>query len=236
MVGKSEAGIYGVAYTVSSCGVLINQGVLQTLTPWIYKKIKENKAEEIKKTAYPALILIAIMNVFIMLLSPEIISIFAPDEFNDAIWVMPPIVMSIYFKFMYSLFSAFEFYHEETKYISFATMVGAIANVGLNLVFIRMFGYYAAGYTTLVCYIIFSMMHYYFMSKICKRKMNDVKVYKKSVLLGISALFLVIGFILMPTYKYPLIRYSIIVVILLIAIIRFKKIMEFVKKVMGKES
>ena len=34
------------------------------------------------------------------------------------------------------------------------------ANVVLNFIFIRIFGYVAAGYTTLACYILYSVGHY----------------------------------------------------------------------------
>ena len=50
---------------------------------------------------------------------------FAPESYIDAIWVIPPIAMSVYFMFAYDLFAKFEFYYEKTKLISFATVMGA---------------------------------------------------------------------------------------------------------------
>lgn len=41
----------------------------------------------------------------------------------------------------------------------FVSVLGAILNVFLNYILIPKFGYIAAGYTTLVCYILFAVGH-----------------------------------------------------------------------------
>lgn len=45
----------------------------------------------------------------------------------------------------------------------------------------NLYPYYAAGYTTLICYIVFSLYHYYFMRKICKKEFDGEMPYKTSV-------------------------------------------------------
>ena len=44
--------------------------------------------------------------------------------------------------------------------LSIQARAAAVANVVLNFIFIRIFGYVAAGYTTLACYILYSVGHY----------------------------------------------------------------------------
>lgn len=41
--------------------------------------------------------------------------------------------------------------------LSIQARAAAVANVVLNFIFIRIFGYVAAGYTTLACYILYSV-------------------------------------------------------------------------------
>lgn len=52
MVGESEAGIYSLAYSLSSIMTLFNTALMQTLNPWIYKKIKEQDIKSIAPIAY----------------------------------------------------------------------------------------------------------------------------------------------------------------------------------------
>lgn len=230
MVGDDTAGIYSLAYTVSMMMTLFNTALLQTVNPWIYKKIKESSHQEIANISYPLLILIAIVDLLLILVSPEVIRIFAPSSFNDAIWVIPPIAQSVYFMFMYNLFSNYEFYYERTSYISVATAICAVTNIVLNFVFIKIFGYIAAGYTTLFCYILFAMMHYLFMRKICKESLNNFRVYDIKKIIIISLLFVVLGFLIMLTYKSTLIRYGVLSLSIILLFLFRKQIVFRVKR------
>ena len=136
---------------------------------------------------------------------------------------------------MYNLFASFEFYFEKTTYISTATLIGALLNIILNYVLIRRFGYYAAGYTTLFCYITFAMMHYYFMERINTEYIHAKNIYNKKFLLAFSIITIAIGLVVMLTYKTTIIRYTLILSIVTIAIIRKNTLYEVFQRIMKKE-
>ncbi len=210
MAGQAAAGIYSVAYSGASVMTMFNNALSQTLDPWLYRKIRDNKLSEIGSVAYFSLVVVAVMNLLLISFAPEVLWILAPSEYGDAIWVVPPVSMSILFMFAYDLFAKFEFYYEKTRLISLTTMAGALLNLILNFVFIKIFGYYAAGYTTLLCYMIYAVLHYLSMRKICNEYCNGVQPYKTSVLLIIAAASLSFGFGMMMLYKLPLIRYTVV--------------------------
>lgn len=233
MIGSDEAGIYSLAYSVSQIMTLFNAALLQTIEPWLYKKIKAKKVEDISDVAYPAFILIAAVNILLIAFAPEVIRIFAPATYYDAIWVIPPVTMSVYFMFAYTFFAVFEFYYEKTQYVAIATVSGAALNIVLNYIFIKLFGYYAAGYTTLFCYVIFAVYHYYFMRKICKEKFDGAMPYKTSVLMMITFVFLALGFIFLLLYNNNIVRYIFIAFLIFIMIIYRNKIKELIKKLIS---
>lgn len=236
MVGESEAGIYNLAYSISMIMMMFNTALMQTIEPWLYKKIKEKKVADISKVAYPAFVLIAGVNIILMFLAPEVISIFAPAEYADAIWIIPPVAMSVFFMFLYTFFAVFEFYYEKTKYITLATMIGAIANIILNAIFIDLFGYYAAGYTTLVCYMLFALFHYCFMKVLCKKHLENEQVYETSKLLMIVGSFLAMGLMCLFTYQNIYVRYSLVLLLGLVAFILRKKIIRGVFGILNIKS
>lgn len=207
MIGESEAGIYGIAYALGQLMRLFIVALSQTVEPWLYKQINNGDISKIKKIAYPLWVGLAILNLILILISPEIIRIFAPASYYDAIWVIPPVALSVYFIFLYMFFAVFEFYYNKTTYIAFATCIGAILNIVLNYIFIQIFGYYAAGYTTLVCYIAYAFMHYFFMRRICKKEIGNVIVYDSKLIVAMSLAFIVIGLLLLFTYRFILLRY-----------------------------
>lgn len=230
MVGSSEAGIYSLAYSISQIMTLFNTALLQTVNPWIYQKIKEKRVEDISKVAYSSLLVIAFVNIVLIAVAPEIVSIFAPNSYYEAIWVIPPVAMSTYFLFAYSLFADFSFYYEKTKMIACTTTVGAVLNILLNYIFIQIFGYYAAGYTTLVCYILYAVFHYMNMRKICRDYMKGVKVYNLKTLFFITVVFLTIGFIFLVIYPYQFVRYGLICLSCILIFLNRLKIMNKIKK------
>lgn len=235
IVGDGPAGMYNLAYTISICGTLINQALLQTIQPWVYQRIKEGKYDAIKKMAYPALIAIGCINLMVILVAPELIRIFAPASYYEAIWVMPPVSLSVYYMFMYNLFSYFEFYFEKPVYVSVATFIGAGLNVLLNFIFIRLFGYVAAGYTTLVCYFAFAVAHYCFMRIICRNEINGAKIYDLKILTAISLAVTAAGFIIMLTYNHIYLRYGILLIALIVIVLKRKAIKDQALKLIGKK-
>ncbi|MBQ6376236.1 MAG: polysaccharide biosynthesis protein [Lachnospiraceae bacterium] len=230
MVGPSEAGIYALAYQISLIMMLFNTALSQTMSPWIYQKIKDRRAEDISRVAYLAMGMIAFVNLGVIAIAPEAVAIFAPKTYHEAIWVIPPVTMSVLYLFSYDIFAKFEFYYEKTKFIMLASSFGAILNVVLNYIFIKIYGYYAAGYTTLFCYIIYAFAHYFFMRKICREEMGGVYVYDSRILLFIYGIFMGAGFLLMMTYNHPAVRYGIIAVTFAALIIKRKAVAGLVKQ------
>ena len=229
MVDNRSAGIYSLSYSVSMVLTIFNSSLLSTIEPWLYQKLKSNDLRKLPKVAYFSLSLIAGINIALIAFAPEIIAFFAPEEYYDAVWIIPPVVMSVYFMFSYSYFAAFEFYFKKTGYIAVATMVGAVLNIVLNYIFIRFYGYYAAGYTTLICYIIYAVAHYVFMSRICKEFLNGNKVYNLKILLLITFVFMSLGFAFLATYVNMIARYSLIGIMVLIVLFKHKLIISSIK-------
>lgn len=232
MVGADAAGIYSLAYSISLIMSLFNTALMQTISPWIYRKIKGKKISDIAVVAYTTLIILAALNLLLILLAPEIIAFFAPDSYYEAVYVIPPIAMSVYFMYMYDLFAKFAFYYEKTGIIMAASVAGAALNVLLNYIFIGMFDYRAAGYTTLVCYIIYSMGHYCFMNKVCDMYCGGERPYSQKKLILITFIFLSLGFAFLGLYNYPYVRFCIILLIIVIVFFKKKTIKDVVKKIL----
>ena len=230
MVSASAAGIYSLAYSVSLIMTLFNTSMLQTIEPWLYKKIKARDIGSIAHVAYPAFIIIAGVNVALMVCAPEVVAVFAPEEYYDAIWIIPPVEITSYFRCAYTFFAVFEFYYEKTHLIATATMAGAFLKLTLNYLLIGMFGYYAAGYTTLLCFVVYAVLHCCFMKKICAEYLDGAQAYSTKALLMITSIFLAFGFAILTTYKAPVVRYSLIAVLIMLIIIKYKHITNILKE------
>ena len=85
-----------------------------------------------------------------------------------------PIVLSMYYAFLYTLPSSVEYYYKKTKLIALGTMLAAGMNILLNAVFIPAFGYVAAAYTTVACYLLYYLLHVAFSWWVHKGMVYDI--------------------------------------------------------------
>ena len=234
MVGAREAGIYSLAYSVSLVMTLFNSALGQSLSPWIYTKIKERRLTDMSRVIYISSALIAAVNLLLIGFAPEIVTVFAPSSYREAIYVMPPVAMSTYFMFAYDMFAKIAFYRERTRLISAASMVGAMLNVLLNLVFIPLFGYQAAGYTTLTCYVAYAVFHYLLMRSLCRRYYCGIAPCSLRTMLLITGVFMLIGFLFLMTYGESVwLRYGLMAGMTVVALCRVRKIKTYASYVLN---
>lgn len=233
IVGEDAAGIYSLAYALSSMMILFNNALSNTITPWIYRKIRDKNISRIGDVSNCTLVIIAGVNLGLILIAPEGVALFAPSEYYDAIWVIPPVAMSGYFMFAYDLFAKFAFYFEKNSMVMVASVLGALLNIGLNYIFINQYGYIAAGYTTLICYIVYCIAHYLLMRRICKQFCDSKSPYDIKRISIITILFLIAGFSFLLTYKSPVVRYSFVVVVLIALLINYKRICSMLKEILA---
>lgn len=231
MVGEASAGIYSLAYSISLVMMVFNYALNQTIGPWYFQKIKENKIQDISKIGYLLFEIIAMVNLILIAFAPEAVRIFAPKSYYSAIWIIPPIAMSVYFTFAYDMFCKFEFYYEKSKLIAGITIIGAIVNVGLNYWLIPIFGYQAAAYTTLLCYCIYAVFHYCGMKLICKKELNSEPPFRIGCLLKITSVFMILGFAFQASYYLIYIRYIMIVTMFGILVVFRRKILKYIKSI-----
>ena len=229
----SYAGIYSLAYSVSSITMIFHTALMAIISPWIYKKIRDNEIGDIKNIAYITLILISIANLLLICFAPEAIKVFSPQSYYDAIWLVPPIAMGMYFIYTYDLFAKFAFYHDKPVQIMLTSVLVALLNLTLNWIFIQIFGYVAAAYTTLVCYIFYSFVHYVLMCKICNKYHNNVRPYDLNVIGIISLIFCVLGFLAMLAYTCTLVRYCIVSIIIILAVFYRRPILNKILRIYG---
>ena len=218
MVGLSEAGIYSLAYNAAMLMTIVTTSLNNSFAPWMYEEIAANRFKNIGKSAIKIIILVGFLCLAVVLFAPEIITILGSKEYGSAIWVIPPTAMSVLFIFVYCCFANLEFYYEKKKFILIGSLMSAIFNLSLNAIFIPMFGFVAAGYTTLASYIVFTVFHYVAMTRTCKEK-NVENPYNGILLLVVCGGYVVLALVCNALYLNSSVRYATVVILAVVVII-----------------
>ena len=159
----------------------------------------------------------------VVLFAPEIILIIAGNSYVEARWIVPPVAMSVLLLFYTQISANYEFYYESKLTLTMSTVLAALLNIIANAICIPRFGYWAAGYTTLLSYIILTLSNYIARKIILKRNcIEDVGVDTKR-LMFILTLFYAFNILSMMLYSYFVFR-LIIMIIVLIAVFLCRKI------------
>lgn len=224
LVGDAETAYYSVAYSLAMAISLLQNSVNQSLIPWRYEMLEKHNYERIKTSTTSLLVLIGIAILAFIMVAPDVINLFFDSSYELAIWCIPPVSLSAYFIFLYSIFVNVETYYETTQYVMIVSATCALLNIVLNFVGIHFFGFVGCAYATLLSYIAFAIGHYLFMKLTLKKK--DVQY---DLIDGRSVLLISLGFIgamvaAVFVYLYTPVRYVVLMVLLMIAVIKRDKI------------
>lgn len=211
MVNNSAVGIYSTLYTVSSLSLMVWQAINASFIPYLFQNI-EKKEHNIKKIANMLMATYAAIAVLLTYFAPEIVRILATEEYYEAIYIMPPIAAGVFFTSYSHLYSNIAVYYKKTKYVMYPAIVAACINLVLNFVCIKLFGYMAAAYTTLVSYIVLAVLQAFWSKKVCDENQNPIGgIFDNKMMLILAIVTIIASLIAIPLYSNTILRYIVIV-------------------------
>lgn len=225
LVDSSATAIYNVAYTVATIMLIFWNSVDASYAPWIYQKMHDNDTKSIKNRGNQILSVFAILSLLCTLFAPEIIAILAPSSYSSGVYVVPSVAAGVFFTACYSLYMRIELYLKKTKIVMVATCATAVLNIILNYIFINMFGFIAAGYTTLVCYALLALFHY-----INLKRLGYGNIYDNKFIFIMSLVVLIASVAVTLVYSFTIVRYILILVIVALMIYKRKMIIGLLKR------
>ena len=148
-----------------------------------------------------------------MMIVPEGMKMLFPVDYLEAINLLPPIVASVFFIFLYSIYSDVEAYYDKTTYIMYASAISAVLNIIMNYIGIKLFGYCACAYTTLICYIILSLIHIVLVESVKKKRGITEEIYDNKLSFFLSIIILLFIFLSSVLYSHIILRYVLVLII-----------------------
>lgn len=226
MVGNSAVGIYSTLYTVSSLSLLVWQAVHSSFVPYIFRNI-ENGGDGIKRVSSQLMTFYAAVAVLMTFLAPEIVRILATEEYYEAIYIMPPIAAGVFFTSFANLYSDIAVYYKKTKYVMYPAIIAAVSNLMLNYIFIKLYGYMAAAYTTLFSYILFALFQGVWAKKICKEHgIESGTIYNDRYMIALAVITTLIALSGILFYGNTILRYSIVILLVVVCAVIGKKVIK----------
>lgn len=228
--GERETALYGLGTTVASLAVMAWSAMAASLTPYMYEHINKKEYQKVSNASAGVVAIFGVCCFVVSIVGPEIVYILGSNKYMENIQLIPPIAASSLLTAIYGIYSTIAFYHHKRRSTAMMTVIAALINIGLNYMLIPKYGYIAAAYTTEAAYLIYTVLHYVNYRNIVKKD----RIYNDRLILGITVITTVMCLVAGLLYDSWIIRYSILVVILIILILKWKKIVDALKTILGE--
>ena len=234
IVGLSEVGIYSLAYSIGMLVQLFTNAINNAIIPWMYSNLNNKNFKNIRNNINYILLFISFCIIGVLFFVPELVRVFGSEEYYNAIYIVPPVACSVFFIFLYNIFAIPQMYYEKQKMMAFASIVAALTNIILNAIFIPIFGYFAAGYTTVICYMIYSLGHFVFSRNVCIQEIGSYELFDGKTIFIISCAVFALSIIFNFLYTYYILRYIIAVIAIIVFLFNYKFFINVIKKIKNK--
>ena len=225
--GSSDTALYSVAYTCGHIVTILMTSMNSAFSPWLGEKLHEEAFKEIRKVSKYYISMFCALAILIMLLAPEVLLILGGHSYLEAKYVMTPVAMGCACQFLYTLFVNVEQYKKKTVGMAVASVSAALLNYILNAIFIPMYGYIAAAYTTLVGYLFLLLIHMFLVKRLGYQKTYSYR-FIGIVILIMMIITVGVNFL----YGNPIIRYLVFSVFFAIILFTLYKNRILAKKLM----
>lgn len=229
MVGLEAEALYGIAYNIGGIIKIFTSALSNTLVPLQYQMLGNKEYKKLQDLLLKIMLIVAGSVCLLSSIGPDIVYIMGGKSYHEGIYVIPPVAASVYFSFGFTLYANIEFYLDRNKYAMYISFIGALVNLLLNYLAIPRFGFVAAAYTTLFSYGIYFVGHVIYVELIMKKQTYE-NCFKAIPLIALGVGSAICCYLIGLTYSYPIIRYSLVLIGIIIGCINSQKIIELLKK------
>lgn len=158
---------------------------------------------------------------------PEIVLIMGGSKYEHSLQAIPPVAASVFFMFLSTPIINIQYYYNKLLAGSICSVLAIVLNLGLNIALIPVYGYVAAGYTTLLSYGLITLIEYFYTVYLLKQNLRtEVLDHKHTLILSLCMLAVMI---LAPIlYTMPPVRYFCIGIICIILFIYRKQMIQYI--------
>lgn len=215
LIDNSAVGIYSTLYSVGSIALMFWAALNSSFIPYLFQNIEnQDDRKKVGKNAQMLLSFFSALIFFVALIAPDIVFILATDEYYQYVSIVSPIIAGTYLISVGNFYSNLLVYCKKTMAIMISTVVAGVVSVLLNLLFIPMFGFVAAAYTTLLAYMLFAFMQSVSGYRFFKKSIQGSFIYDNRRMAVIAVVTVLLTLCCSITYSYNVLRYTLIIVLI----------------------
>ena len=129
---------------------------------------------------------------------PFVFPIMINSKYHEAYQYIPPLVVACIFNVAICLYSQIYLAKKMSSKVASTTIMGAIINIVINLIFIRYIGLFAASLSTMIAYGVMAIYRHFDLKKYVYIKLEKKLIIKSFIIL----VFSIVNFIVICIYAF----------------------------------
>lgn len=192
-----SVGVYDQVYKISQLSVVALVAIyFNTINPTLLKELEsnfKNSVHSIQKYIRVFIIYGLPIVVYLSLFSKDIAQIFLGKEFRVGYTIMPFVFFAAYIHGLSNFYELRLKFSNKLKRLSLIVASVALLNIVLNYIFVGLYGYKWAAFTTALTYCILIITFHSFDKEVFSFRMGrNGYIFKSLLILGIQALIFVV--------------------------------------------
>lgn len=158
--GTAAMGVYSLAYNVYSIIATVKLGMDYIVGPFYFDKRSSGNFAELRNIFRIYSRSLALISVFVMLFSPEIVKILGDTAYYDARMSAIPLIAVSYFSFLCYMLSQEEYFVQKTYIVSGVSICAMLLNILFCNIFVSKFEAIGVAYCTLASFVVMFLLHF----------------------------------------------------------------------------
>lgn len=171
MISSSKSGIYSFVTTMGLVMTAITEAVNNLWNPWMFRKLDDDKDQHVRRMFVPYIFGFSAISVLIEGVSPEIIKIIGTKDYYEGMDYCVWMTFTAYLLFLCNKYVDIQYYEKKTYFVSIGTVMAALINIALNVLWLEKVGYKFAVISTLVSYTVLLFLYMFIVDIVIKRKL-----------------------------------------------------------------
>ena len=187
VLGATANGFYAISNKfptiISSLTGIFNLSWSESASLHINSKDRDEFFSDITNTIIK---LFSSLGVGMIACMPFVFPIMINSKYIEAYMYIPPLVLATVFNVLICLYSQIYLAKKMSKQVASTTIMGAIINILLNIIFIRYIGLYAAALSTTISYLIMAVYRHFDLKKYVNIKLEKSLILQMIIIYSIA--------------------------------------------------
>jgi O-antigen/teichoic acid export membrane protein len=156
--GKESVGLYSLVYNIGVLLLTVVTAVLNTFTPTLFDALNKKNYDRILSDSQNIFALAMVITSVLVLFGKELANLLVPVKYAQAFDLIPIVAIGGLCFVIFQIWVRVITYAKHTVYLSAIAIAATTVNIGLNYWLLPIYGYKIAAATTVVAYIVMSLL------------------------------------------------------------------------------